>query len=54
MLHDEAVYPDHQRFHPERFLKDGQLDPDVRPPEIIAFGFGPRHAFATYVEIFLT
>ena len=42
MLHDENVYKDPGAFNPERFLKDGELNPDVRPPEDIAFGFGRR------------
>lgn len=42
MLHDERHYPEPERFNPERYLKDGKLDSDVRPPEAAAFGFGPR------------
>ncbi|KAJ6520766.1 cytochrome P450 [Mycena vulgaris] len=41
MLHDEAVYPDPHVFKPERFLVNGQLNPDVRDPEVV-FGFGRR------------
>ncbi|KAJ8080303.1 hypothetical protein AAF712_003741 [Marasmius tenuissimus] len=43
MLYDESVYgPDVDKFRPERFLtKDGQLDPNVRHPDV-AFGFGRR------------
>ena len=29
-------------FQPERYLKDGQLNPDVRDPDCAAFGFGRR------------
>ena len=29
-------------FNPERFLKEGQLDPNVQDPSIAAFGFGRR------------
>jgi len=41
ILHDENIYKDPQMFSPERFLKDGQLDPEVKSPEA-AFGFGRR------------
>ena len=42
MLHNEDDYPDPSVFKPERFIKDGQLDPNVRDPAMIAFGFGRR------------
>ncbi|KAJ7485833.1 cytochrome P450 [Mycena latifolia] len=42
MLHDETDYPDPFNFEPERFLKDGKLDPGVRDPVTLAFGFGRR------------
>jgi len=42
ILHDESVYKDPGTFNPDRFLKDGELDPDIRPPEVAAFGFGRR------------
>jgi cytochrome P450 len=42
MFHDENVYDDPFTFKPERFLKDGQLDPKVKTPEA-AFGFGRRY-----------
>ena len=37
MLHNEDDYPDPLTFKPERFLKDGQLDPNIRDPAMIAF-----------------
>ena len=43
MLHNEDDYPDPSAFKPERFLKDGQLDPNIPDPEMIAFGFGRRY-----------
>ncbi|KAI0076590.1 cytochrome P450 [Panus rudis PR-1116 ss-1] len=42
ILHDESAYPESQLFNPDRFLKDGQLNPDVRDPAVAAFGFGRR------------
>ena len=39
----QVAYPDAMSFKPERFLtKDGTLDPTVRNPMSIAFGFGKR------------
>lgn len=37
------MYPDPERFNPDRFLKNGRLDPDVRDPMAYAFGFGRRY-----------
>ncbi|KAJ7483530.1 cytochrome P450 [Mycena latifolia] len=42
ILNDEEMYPDPHTFKPERFLRDGKLDPSVRDPDTAAFGFGRR------------
>ena len=43
-MHDPAVYEDPDVFRPERFIRDGKLDPDVRDPYAYVFGFGRRLA----------
>ncbi|KAF7977286.1 hypothetical protein HWV62_4247 [Athelia sp. TMB] len=43
ILNDEDAYPDPSAFRPERFLKDGKLDPSVRNPTSAGvFGWGRR------------
>ncbi|KAH9888994.1 cytochrome P450 [Cubamyces lactineus] len=42
MSRDESVYSDPECFRPERFLKDGNIDPNVRDPANFVFGFGRR------------
>ncbi|KAH9899373.1 O-methylsterigmatocystin oxidoreductase [Cubamyces lactineus] len=42
MARDQKAYPNPEEFQPERFLKDGALDPTVRDPQKYAFGFGRR------------
>jgi len=41
VLHDPKNYPEPLEFNPDRFIKDGRLDPSVKDP-IAAFGFGRR------------
>lgn len=47
ILHDEKTYPDPFTFNPERFLKDGKLDPSVTAPEVAAFGYARRIWFVS-------
>ncbi|KDQ59105.1 hypothetical protein JAAARDRAFT_33833 [Jaapia argillacea MUCL 33604] len=42
ILQDPIAYPNPKEYKPERFLKDGQLDPNVQDPDLAAFGFGRR------------
>ena len=41
-MHDPEVFNEPMVFQPERYLKDGKLNPDVRDPDCAAFGFGRR------------
>ena len=45
MLNNEADYPDPSSFKPERYIKNGQLDPNIQDPALIAFGFGRRYSY---------
>ncbi|KAI0774783.1 cytochrome P450 [Trametes elegans] len=42
MSRDPEHYPDPERFNPDRFLLEGQLNPNIRDPESFVFGFGRR------------
>ena len=42
ILNDPQVYPAPDKFVPERFLKDGKLNTEIRDPAAYVFGFGPR------------
>lgn len=42
IFHNEEMYPDPFTFNPDRFMKDGNLDPDIKDPVTVAFGFGRR------------
>ena len=47
ILHDPKVFNNPMEFEPERYMKDGQLNPDVRDPSCAAFGFGRRSVDST-------
>ncbi|TFK20134.1 cytochrome P450 98A3 [Coprinopsis marcescibilis] len=42
MMHDPEVFTNPFDFNPDRYLKDGKIDPSVLDPEAAAFGFGRR------------
>jgi cytochrome P450 len=42
ILHDPESYPDPFVYNPDRFLKNGKIDPSVRDPTVASFGFGRR------------
>ncbi|KIM82727.1 hypothetical protein PILCRDRAFT_88402 [Piloderma croceum F 1598] len=41
ILHNPDVYPEPEKFRPQRFLTDGKLNPDIRD-SVAAFGYGRR------------
>ncbi|TFK35243.1 cytochrome P450 [Crucibulum laeve] len=51
MLYDENDYPNPEVFNPERFLKDGKLNPEVRDPIEVAFGFGRRECPGKHIAL---
>ncbi|EKM77629.1 hypothetical protein AGABI1DRAFT_122003 [Agaricus bisporus var. burnettii JB137-S8] len=50
ITHDKEDYPEPLEFKPERFLKDGKLNPEVREPTA-AFGFGRRICPGRHIAI---
>jgi cytochrome P450 len=53
MFRDESVYPDAHVFNPGRFIKDGHIDPNVKDPEEIVFGWGRRYFHPGPTHLFL-
>ena len=47
ILHDRKIFNNPEEFQPERYLKDGKLNPNVRDPDCAAFEFGRRSVNAT-------
>ena len=48
MARDESVYPESEKFYPERFLKSGKLNPNVRDPMSFMLGFGRRYVLSRF------
>ncbi|KAF9440499.1 cytochrome P450 [Macrolepiota fuliginosa MF-IS2] len=42
ILHDPEAFEDPLTYNPDRYLKDGKIDPTVRDPNVASFGFGRR------------
>ncbi|TFK18376.1 O-methylsterigmatocystin oxidoreductase [Coprinopsis marcescibilis] len=49
ILHDPEVFQNPHEFRPERYLKDGKIDPTVLDPDLTAFGFGRRICPGRYI-----
>ena len=42
ILHDPKVFKNPMDFQPERYLKDGMLNPDMLDRDSVGFGYGRR------------
>lgn len=42
IMHDPKSFNNPMELQPERYLKDGKLNPDVIDPASVAFGYGRR------------
>ena len=51
ILHDRKAFSNPEEFQPERYIKDGKLNPDVRDPDCAAFGYGRRSVNITFFNI---
>ncbi|KAI0348408.1 cytochrome P450 [Trametopsis cervina] len=57
ILHDGAAYQEPEVFNPDRFMKDGKINPNVRDPATAAFGYGRRICpgrYMAYDSIWIT
>ena len=48
ILHDSNIFNNPGDFQPERYITDGNLNPDVRDPDCAAFGIGRRSVNTIY------
>ena len=53
MTHDDGIYSDAKSFKPQRFIKNGVLNKEIRDPRDIVFGFGRRYVFFRFHSIVL-
>ena len=55
IVHDSKYFNDPMKYQPERYLKDGILNPDVIDTDSIAFGFGRRLVvYPTYSTTYIS
>ena len=52
-MHDPKVFNNPMEYQPERYLKDGKLNPDVMDPHSAAFGFGRRSVDSIYSATYI-
>ena len=45
ILHDPKVFNNPMEYQPERYLKDGKLNPDMMDRDSVAFGYGRRWVY---------
>lgn len=41
-MHDPTIFDKPMEFIPERYLKNGQINPDILDPDVASFGYGRR------------
>ena len=51
ILHNPETFDNPMEYRPDRYLKDGKLNPDVLDPDSVAFGYGRRLADLLYSVI---
>ncbi|KAF9554678.1 cytochrome P450 [Agrocybe pediades] len=51
LLQDEHHYPEPDLYNPDRFMRDGKLNPEIRDPTQIVFGYGRRVCPGSHVAL---